>query len=229
MGTAMAVDASRQHWSRRRFLASGLAVSGAAALAGCGLGRASTPDNSAEPEAEGNWAGTLLDPPFEKPDLTFTDFDGEPFPFREATAGQLTLLFFGYTNCPDVCPVTLNTLARAREGIGTGPGSRPQVLFVGVDVARDTPAVLKEYLGNIDETFTGLTASEKVIAAAVRAVKGAPVLIEEAAEDGTYAVGHPAQVTVYSPDDLGHRVYPAGVRQADWARDLPRLAKGEFR
>lgn len=225
----MRVDPSGRPLSRRRFLASGLALGGAAALAGCGLGRASTPDNSAEPEEQGNWGGTLLEPPFEKPDLTFTDFDGKPFPFLEATAGQLTLLFFGYTNCPDICPVTLNTLARAREGIGTGPGSRPQVLFVGVDVARDTPEVLKEYLGNIDETFTGLTATEKVIGEAVRAVKGAPVLIEEADENGAYAVGHPAQVTVYSPDDLGHRIYPSGVRQADWARDLPRLAKGEYR
>lgn len=225
----MRVDPSGRPLSRRRFLASGLALGGAAALAGCGLGRASTPDNSAEPEEQGNWGGTLLEPPFEKPDLTFTDFDGKPFPFLEATEGKLTLLFFGYTNCPDICPVTLNTLARAREGIGTGPGSRPQVLFVGVDVARDTPEVLKEYLGNIDETFTGLTATEKVIGEAVRAVKGAPVLIEEADENGAYAVGHPAQVTVYSPDDLGHRIYPSGVRQADWARDLPRLAKGEYR
>lgn len=216
-------------WDRRRFLASGLALAGAAALAGCSLDRGSTPDTSAEPEQQGDWSGTLLDPPFEKPDLTFTDFDGKPFPFLEATEGQLTLLFFGYTHCPDVCPVTLSTLAQAREGVGSGPGSRPQVLFVGVDVARDTPAVLKEYLGNIDETFVGLTASEKVIAAAVRAVKGAPVLIEEADAEGEYAVGHPAQVTVYSPDDLGHRIYPSGVRQADWVRDLPRLARGEFR
>ena len=70
---------------------------------------------------------------------------------------------------------------------------------------------------------------EKVIAEAVRAVKGAPILIEEADENGAYAVGHPAQVTVYSPDNLGHRIYPSGVRQADWARDLPRLAQGEYR
>ncbi len=225
----MPADAAGRAWTRRRFLASGVALGGAAALVGCGLSRGSTPDNSAEPDPEGNWAGTLLDPPFEKPDLTFTDFDGEPFPFLESTEGQLTMLFFGYTNCPDICPVTLNTMARAREGIGTGPGSRPQVLFVGVDVARDTPEVLKAYLGNIDETFVGLTASEQVIAEAVRAVKGAPILIEEADENGAYAVGHPAQVTVYSPDNLGHRIYPSGVRQADWARDLPRLAKGEYR
>ncbi len=219
-------------WTRRRVLRSvagtGLALASGGLVAACGLGRASTPDRTSADGGEGGWSGTLLDPPFEKPDVTFTDTDGQPFPFREATAGRLTLLFFGYTNCPDVCPVYLNTLARARDGIGTGPGSRPQVLFVGVDVARDTPEVMATYLGNIDPTFIGLTASEAVIAEAIKAVKGAPVELGVPDEDGSYLVGHPAQVTVYTSDNLGHRIYPYGVRQAAWARDLPLLDQGRW-
>lgn len=222
-------DGTERHLSRRRFLTMGAAVSAGVALAGCSLSRGASSDTSAQDEETGNWSGTLLSPPLPKPDVTFTDFNGKPFPFRAATEGKLTLLFFGYTHCPDVCPVTLNTLAGAREGIGTGPGSSPQVLFVGVDVARDTPAVLKEYLGNIDDTFIGLTASEHVIAQAIRTVKGAPVQIEEADADGEYAVGHPAQITVFTADDKGHRIYPAGVRQAEWVRDLPRLDEGRYR
>ena len=222
-------DHAADAWSRRRFLSVGAAAAAGVALAGCSLSRGASSDTSAQAAPEGDWSGTLLEPPFEKPDLTFTDFDGKPFPFREATEGKLTLLFFGYTHCPDICPVTLNTLAGARDGIGTGPGSKPQVLFVGVDVKRDTPEVLKEYLGNIDKTFIGLTASEHVIAQAVKAVKGAPVEIEAADANGEYAVGHPAQITVYSPDDLGHRIYPSGVRQSDWVRDLPRLDSGSYK
>lgn len=218
-------------WTRRQLVRSA-AVTGMAlasgGLAACGLGRASTPDRASSERTETGWSGTLLDPPFEKPDLAFTDTDGQPFPFREATAGRLTLLFFGYTHCPDICPVYLNTLARARDGIGSGPGSRPQVLFVGVDVARDTPEVMATYLGNIDPTFIGLTASETVIAAAIKAVKGAPVMLGPKEDDGSYAVGHPAQVTVYTRDNLAHRIYPYGVRQAAWARDLPLLDQGRW-
>ncbi len=219
-------------WNRRGVLRAGAAAAAVAAggglLAACGLGRASSPDREDDQE-EGGWSGTLLDPPFEKPDVTFTDVDGRPFPFRTATEGKLTLLFFGYTNCPDVCPVYLNTLARAKEGIGSGPGSRPQVLFVGVDVKRDTPAVMKTYLGNIDPEFIGLTASEDVIATAIKAVHGAPVEIGAPQADGSYLVGHPAQVTVYTKDDLAHRIYPYGVRQAAWTRDLPLLDEGQYR
>lgn len=222
------VDPAR--WTRRRFLGTGLAVAAGTALAACtNLDRGSSPDTSAEGEEEGDFGGTLLEPPFAKPDLTFTDFEGKPFPFRESTAGQLTLLFFGYTHCPDVCPVTLNTIARATEAIGTGPGSKPMVTFVGVDVARDTPAVLKEYLGAIDDSFVGLTAPEHTIAEAVKAVKGAPVQIESPDADGNYAVGHPAQVTVYTPDGAGRRIYPFGTRQSVWVRDLPRLAEGTYK
>lgn len=211
-------------WSRRRILGLGAAAAAAVALGACSLDRASAPDDPGGDDA--GWGGTLLEPPFTKPDVTFTDFKGRPFPFLEATKGKLTVLFFGYTNCPDVCPVYLQTMARAREAIGTGPGSRPQVLFVGVDVARDTPAVLEAYLGKIDSTFIGLTGSETEIANAIAHLKMAPVVIGEPAADGSYVVGHPAQVTVFTHDDLCHRIYPSDVRQQQWADDLPRLDKG---
>jgi protein SCO1/2 len=160
------------------------------------------------------------------------DLDGEPFPFIEKTEGQLTVLFFGYTNCPDVCPVFLQTMARAREGIATGPGSRPQVLFVGVDVARDTPEQMRRYLDRIDPTFTGLTGEESEIASLIEQLEMPPVVIEDPEPDGSYAVGHPARATVFTRDDLGHRIYPTGVqkdagtRMEVWVRDLPRLDQG---
>lgn len=220
-----------QGFSRRRFLITGAAASAAVALGACGLDRANSPDEGASDTVDG-WSGALIEPPFPKPDVTFTDLDGKPFPFVAKTEGKLALLFFGYTNCPDVCPVTLNTLARAKEAIGTGPGSEPMVCFVGVDTARDTPKAMRTYLDNIDPTFVGLTASDDVIAEAISTVKGAPVQLGEPDEDGNYLVGHPSQVTAYTPDNVAHRIFsgapPDGMRQQEWAKDLPRLAKGEY-
>ncbi len=217
------------HWSRRRFLGAGAVVSAAVALGACNLDRGSSPDESArEGGPTDGWSGERLDPPWTKPDVTFTDLDGAPFPFAERTAGKLSLLFFGYTNCPDICPVYLSTLASAREAIGTGPGSRPDVYFVGVDLARDTPEVVQAYLANIDPTFQGLTGSEEVIAEALAAIYAPPVELGEPDADGSYEVGHPSWVTVYqAEDDRAHRRYPYGVRQQDWVKDLPRLAAGE--
>jgi len=217
-------------WTRRRFLGAGAAISAGAALGSCSLNRGSTPDDSAEKPETGKWAGDELDPAWDKPDVSFTDLDGNPFPFREATKGKLTLLFFGYTNCPDICPVYLSTLASAREAIGTGPGSKPDVYFVGVDLPRDTPDVVKTYLKNIDPTFMGLTGSEAVINGALAEVKAPPIELGPADSEGNYEVGHASWATVYlAKDDLGHRRYPFGVRQQDWVRDLPRLDRGKFR
>lgn len=220
--------AETSHLTRRRLLGAGTLTGVGLLLGACGLQDGGSTD-SANVDPDAGWSGTLVDPPFTKPDVTFTDHNGNPFPFKEKTEGRLTMLFFGYTSCPDVCPVYLNTLASALDSIESGPGSRPIVLFVGVDVARDTPKKMKEYLGQIDESFIGLTASEPVIAKAIAHLKlGQPVLHEPDSK-GNYAVDHPAGIIVFSPDDLGHRIFPANVRQQQWVKDLPRLDQGVYR
>lgn len=212
--------------SRRRLLGLGLGAAAGIALAGCGLDRASTPDGSRASDDD-PWNGTHLDPPFEKPDVNLVDMHGEPFPFIERTEGRLTALFFGYTNCPDVCPVTLQTMAAARRAIGAGPGSNPLVCFIGVDIARDTPERMREYLGAIDSTFMGLTGTEEEIAAAGKHLHLAPIMLEEPDANGNYGVGHPSQVFIFSPDNLAHRMYPGDqIRAQAWANDLPRLDRG---
>ncbi|MCB0978005.1 MAG: SCO family protein [Acidimicrobiales bacterium] len=216
------------HITRRRLIGAGAATGLGLLLGACGLEDGGSAEaGTADPDA--GWSGTLVDPPFTKPDVTFTDFNGKPFPFKEKTEGRLTMLFFGYTSCPDVCPVYLNTLASALDAIDSGPGSRPIVLFVGVDVARDTPKKMKEYLGQIDDSFIGLTAEEPVIAKAIAHLKLGQPVIHEPDKDGNYAVDHPAGIIVFSPDNLGHRIFPANVRQKDWVKDLPRLDEGIYR
>lgn len=213
---------------RRRFLALTAGGLAAAGLAGCGLGRASSPDPKGT-APDGAFAGEYDEQGIPKPDVTFTDMHGQPFPFREKTDGKLALLFFGYTNCPDVCPTTLNSLARAIETIGSGPGSKPMVLFVGVDVARDTPEQLTTYLGNINPTFLGLTGTEQVIAEANEQVYNPPIGIEEPDSDGDYIVLHSKKVLVYGKDNVAHRYYDGDrVRQQQWVQDLPRLAQGQY-
>jgi protein SCO1/2 len=213
-------------WSRRSFLAVAGLGGAAAALVGCGSDDGRTA--STEP-SESAWGGELVDPGLAKPDVTLATTDGKPFPFREATADKLTLLFFGFTNCPDQCPIWLSSVARAKEQIGSGPGSDPQVLFVGVDVARDTPEVLDEYLGRIDSSFIGLTGTEAAIASANRQLYFPPITIASPDENGAYEVGHYGRAAAFSPDNLAHRLYGFDVRPADLARDLPLLATGTYK
>ncbi|QGG96243.1 SCO family protein [Actinomarinicola tropica] len=211
-------------WTRRRFLGLMGGASAAAVLAGCG----SNPSSPAATPPE-EWGGVLVDPPLDKPDVTLQTTDGQPFPFRDATSGKLTMLFFGFTNCPDVCPIWLNTVARALEEIGSGPGSDPQVLFVGVDVARDTPEVLDTYLDRFDPTFIGLTGTETAIAAANDALYFPSIVIGAPDEAGAYEVGHYARAAVFSPDNTAHRLYGYDVSVEELVHDLPLLAEGTFR
>jgi protein SCO1/2 len=215
-------------WTRRRFLGAGAAGLAGLALVGCsGLDGSGSKDNDVDRDAA--FGGDLIDPPFEMPDRTLTALDGSPYPLREKTKGKLTLLFFGYTHCPDQCPVYLNTLARAREAIGSGPGSRPLVLFVGVDTERDTPEVMTKYLERIDGTFVGLTGTPEEIAKPYGDLGFGTIEFGEPDAKGDYLVGHIARGVAYTPDGKGRRFYDPSVRQQEFVRDLPRLDEGVYR
>lgn len=171
--------------------------------------------------------GTMLGAPQPRPEFTLTDTDGQPYDFAAETAGELTLLFFGYTSCPDVCPLHLGNLAFALDRPGV---PRPTVVFVSVDPARDTPDVIRTFLDRFDARYVGLTGTEEELRAAQEAAQ-VPLAITEAPEepgDDDYLVGHASQVIAYTADDLAHVVYPFGVRQQDWIDDLPVLARNEW-
>lgn len=194
------------------------AVGFLALVAGCSE---SSSDATLEPGNDLGLAGTVLDEPWPRPTFTLTTTEGQRFDFATETAGRLTLLFFGYTSCPDVCPIHLATLRDALERPGMPD---PVVVFVGVDPARDTPEAVRSFLDRFDPGFIGLVGTEAELEAAQQAT-GVPVAIADAPDDdGSYLVGHASQIVAYSPDDLAHVVYPFGVRQQDWAQDLPRLA-----
>lgn len=166
--------------------------------------------------------GTELAEPDPRPSFTLTTTEGESFDFEAETRGRLTLLFFGYTSCPDICPIHLATLAGALDQLSS---LDPVVVFVGVDWARDTPEAVREYLDRFDPRFIGLVGTREELEAA-QVAAGVPVaIVEEADASGDYLVGHAGQILAYTADDLNHVVYPFGVRRQDWVHDLPILAE----
>ena len=101
--------------------------------------------------------GSLVNPPVPAPDFTLNDQYGRPFQLSDQK-GKLVLIFFGYTNCPDVCPTTLAQFAQVRTQLGS-QAERVRFVFVTIDPERDTPERMKTYLGAIDQNIVGLSGS----------------------------------------------------------------------
>ena len=180
----------------------------------------------AEGGRSGELWGSVMDTPIPKPALTLTDTHGEEFDLRAETDGYLTLLFFGYTNCPDVCPVHMANLAAVFGDLVPEVRHRIKVVFVTTDPERDTPERLRSWLDNFDPSFIGLRGSVESINAALAEMLLPGVAVLPAEHGGEPMIGHPAAVIAFSPDGLARVRYPFGVRQMDWAHDLPLLVEG---
>ncbi len=109
---------------------------------------------------------TSINPPLDVPDFTLTDEHDNPISLSKLN-GKATLLFFGYTHCPDFCPTTLETYKRIRAGLGD-KGDQLQFVFVSVDGTRDTPQVIEDYLKTrgVSDFVIGLTGLESKVQAA---------------------------------------------------------------
>lgn len=166
--------------------------------------------------------GIPLPEPFEKPPAILVDTEGRFWDLRAETEGQLTFLFFGYTHCPDVCPVHMGNLAAALDHLGSAVRRRTTVVFVTTDPERDTPERIRAWLDRWDRAFVGLRGTEEEVAGIQAALK-LPRSVKEAPDaEGNYMVGHAAQVVAFAPD--GRTVlYPFGIRAADWVHDIPLL------
>lgn len=160
-----------------------------------------------------------------RPAVTLTATDGQPFDFAARTAGKLTFLEFGYTNCPDICPVTMANLATVLKKLAPSDRMKTMVVFVSIDPDRDSLPVLREWLDAHDVSFIGLTGSRAALDSMQKAVGFGPAIVRAGAP-GTNAaptVDHASPVVVFTADDSAHVMYPFGTRQTDWERDLPRL------
>ena len=184
---------------------------------------------SAQPGAGNDtYRGGLGTPPLPKPDFVLTDTSGAAFDFRHKTEGCLTLLFFGYTYCPDQCPMHMANLSAALKKLPAGMADQVKLVFVTTDPARDSPAVLRRWLDLFDRHFTGLTGTDRAVEAVERAA-GVPAATKTTTSNGNYGVSHANFVIAYSKDNLAHVIYPGGVSQGDWVHDLPLLINETWR
>lgn len=177
---------------------------------------------AADVPPRGQLRGTVLPEPMPRPEFTLPDLAGEPYEFAARTAGKLTFLFFGYTYCPDVCPVHMASLAAALRGLSYEDRQRVEVVFVTVDPERDTPERLREWLTAFDPGFVGLRGTiEQANAAAAQL--NFPPAVRQAGTGEEYTMGHAASVVAFSPEGPAHVLYPFGTRREDWVHDLPIL------
>ncbi|MFA9444924.1 SCO family protein [Egicoccus sp. AB-alg6-2] len=173
-------------------------------------------------QADG-WHGVPLEVERTMPDVTLLDTAGNQVDLREATAGTPTLLFFGYTSCPDICPIHLAVIAGAMRELGVTT-EQVQMVFVSVDPERDTPDRIDAYLANFNHRFLGVHGDREVVEDALRQLDLPGPVIEGADPRGEGdLIGHPAQVIGFDADGEARRVWPFGARRSDWIRDLPRI------
>jgi protein SCO1/2 len=205
--------------------ASSLCLVALVALAACeGGARTPAPDPRSDP-----YAGLELLEPKGKPDFTLTDLDGKDFKFREQTDGYVTFLFFGYTHCPDVCPLHMANLGAVLRQQPPEIANRVKVVFVTTDPDRDSIPVLKKWLGRFNPAIIGLTGTAEEIYRAQQLALTMPAYRDtvNTLVDGSYSVGHGSQVFGYTADDTLRVLYPFGtnMRQEAWAKDIPLLVQ----
>jgi protein SCO1 len=174
---------------------------------------------------EDGWRGIPLDldPPRTLPDVTLTDVDGDEVALAEDFAGEPVLLFFGYTSCPDICPIHLRTIASSMSALGVST-QQIRVVFVSVDPERDTPERIREFTTAFDRSFVGLHGDLDVVEDALSQLDLPGPVVEGPDPRGEGdLIGHPAQVIGFDHEGVAQRVWPFGARRADWVADLPRI------
>ena len=143
-------------------------------------------------------SGTILAPARPLADFSLIDNQGRSFGAANLR-GHWSLMFFGYTDCPDYCPTTLTTLAALEKQLRAAKTvAPPQVIFVSVDAKRDTPAQLNQFVPNFDPEFIGLTAASQPAIEALAKKWGVAVNIQYAA-NGNYIVDHSTEIFVIDP------------------------------
>jgi protein SCO1/2 len=169
---------------------------------------------------------TLYHEPRPLPAFSLVDQHGARFGPSQLR-GRWTFLFFGFVNCPDICPTTLATLAAARNSLDELPeAGRPGVTLVSVDPGRDTPAVLRRYVSHFDPSFQGVTGTPAEIDALARNL-GAAVFVGAEDDAGNYAVDHSAAVFLVDPEGRVAALFSAPHDGAAIARDFRRIAAAD--
>jgi protein SCO1 len=198
-----------------------LLVVAALALTGCGSGADDPPVSVVSSDNDG-YHGTHLDDPYVVPDITLSDDEGQPYSLATDPA-PLKVVFFGYTNCPDICQAVMSTIASAVTRLDADQRKQVQVVFVTTDPARDTGPALRSYLARFDPDFAGVTGDLKQIIALGDPLK---VYIDKGQElpSGGYEVDHSTYVFGVTGDQAA-TIWTQGTSPAAMAADIIKLLK----
>ena len=205
-------------------LASGLLLAGCGGSADADAGGGHDHSGGSAPATVSGpsnpYDGLYLRDPYQKPEFTLTDQTGAAYDFAARTADGPTLLFFGYTNCPDICPTTMADVAIALQSVDDELAAETQVVFVTTDPARDTPQALGDYLARfgtgVAPAIVGLTGDQSQIDAAQLAA-GVPLA-------GAQGTQHSSLLLLYGTDGEADVAFDAGNTSRDIAHDLALVA-----
>jgi protein SCO1/2 len=169
------------------------------------------------------YKGSLIEPPIPAEDFALTDQHGKTFRLSDHR-GEVKLIFFGYTNCPDVCPVTLANFRQIKEQLGDKAG-KVNFVFITVDPQRDTAERIGEHLANFDPSFIGLTGDQQDL----KRIWDAFGVFVEKVDNGSaagYEMNHTARVYVVDPSGNLLLTYAFGTESQAMAEDVAHLLDG---
>jgi protein SCO1/2 len=168
------------------------------------------------------YKGFTVDPPQPIPDFTLTSSTGQPFHLSDVK-GDIALVYFGYTFCPDVCPLTLAFVKQALAGMEPSDQERVHVIFISVDPERDTPEVLSRYLAAFNPTFIGLTDDFNKVKEVMKPFRAKAEREEVPGSAAGYLMSHTARLFLVDPNQNLLLTYPHGFRPEDLQSDLTYL------
>jgi protein SCO1/2 len=199
---------------------------GVVVLSACGGGSsAGSPVVVNSPPSQSAFRGAVVSPGVQLPSVTLADTAGRPWNLAAKARGRLTAIYFGYTHCPDVCPTDMADLASARRSLSPELRAKIDIVFITVDLKRDTPAVLRTWLDRFDPSLVGLTGTTAQLAAAASALH-VPYRATTTAK-GLEQVEHGSQMTAFTRDGVSRLIWLDGTAVGDIANDMRLLASGE--
>lgn len=187
-----------------------------AVLAGCG----------ADDPQESDYHGAILTEPYVVPDTTLRATDGSDFSLARDTDDRLTLVFFGYVNCPDICQTVMTNVTAGLTRLDEADREQVGMVFVTTDPARDDEQALRTYLDRFDPGFEGLTGDLDTITD-IGSDLGVAVEKGKKLPSGGYEVTHSTHVIGIDAHDRGRIVWTQGTSSSEFADDIHLLLNGD--
>ena len=206
---------------RRGTLTTAIAGLCLVALTACG--------GSSDADDGGGYRAGQTHAPYDVPAASLTDTDGKPFSLTEDTDKPLTLVFFGYTHCPDICQVVMSNISSAMTRLDEADRANVDVVFVTTDPARDTGKVLRQYLDRYDPTheFIGLTGDLATIGKVGKPLAVYVAQGEKLPSGGRDLNSHSTQISGITGDDTSPILWTQDTSSADLANDIHTLLAEE--